>query len=78
MKLKPRHGIHSKDYVVHSVAEPHHCNDGQDKNEKENLELKDSDDTKADKDKDYYFIDTTLIGEIIKGMKCEAVVRRLS
>ena len=69
MKLKPHHGIHSKednDYVVHSVAKPHQCNDGQDKNEEESLELKDSDDTKADKDKDYYFMDTTLIGEIIK------------
>ena len=67
MKLKSRRAIHSKednDYVIHSVAEPQH-NDGRDKNEGESLELKGSDMTK---DKDYYFMDTTLIGEIIK--KC--------
>ena len=70
VKLKPRHGIcHSKplednDYVTHSVAKPHQHNDGKDKNEGENLELKECDETRTDKDKDYYFMDTTLIGNL--------------
>ena len=60
VKLKPHHGIHHPDdYVIHSVAKPHQHHDSEDKNEVENLELKE---TNTDKDKDYYFMDTTLIG----------------
>ena len=66
MKLKPHHGIHhpkpSEDYVTHCVAKTHQHDDGEDKNEGENLELKE---TNTDKDRDYYFMDTTLIGKLI-------------
>ena len=70
MKLKPHHGIHcpkpSEDYVTHCVAKTHQHDDGEDKNEGENLELKEVDETNTDnKDKDYYFMDTTLIGNLI-------------
>ena len=71
MKLKPRHGIHhsngleDNDYVTHPVAKPHQLDDRHEKNEGESFELKDSDESKVDKDKDYYFMDTTLIGVFI-------------
>ena len=68
MKLKSHHGIHhpepSEDHVTHSVGNPHQYHDGEDKNEGENLELKEIDETNTDKDKDYYFMDTTLIGNL--------------
>ena len=72
IKLKLHRGIqHSKpledyDYVTHSVAAAgsHQCvcNDVEDGHE-----LKENDETKtdSDKDKDYYLMDTTLIGEIM-------------
>ena len=69
VKLKPHHGIRcpkpSEDYVTHSVARIHQHDDGEDKNEGENLELKEIEETNTDKDKDYYFMDTTLIGKLI-------------
>ena len=73
MKLKPHHGIRChkplEDYGTHSVAKPHQHDDGEDKNEGENLEL---DETNTDKDKDYYFMDTTLIGKSIS-LECNII-----
>ena len=60
---KPRQYLEEHDYVTHTV-EPQQNQDGQDKNEGESLELKKNEETSTDKDKDYYFMDTTLIGEI--------------
>ena len=70
VKLKPHHGIRrpkpSEDYVTHGVARTHQHDDGEDKSEGENLELKEIGETNTDnKDKDYYFMDTTLIGNLI-------------
>ena len=69
MKLKPHHEIRhpepSEDYVIHSVVNPHQHHDGEDKSEGENLGLKEINETNTDKDKDYYFMDTTLIGNLI-------------
>ena len=62
---KPRQYLDDHDYATHMV-EPHQIEDGHDKNEGESFELKESDEAQTDKDKDYYFMDTTLIGEIIK------------
>ena len=53
--------LEDHDYITHSIA-PHQY----DKSEGESLELKENDETQAEKDKDYYFMDTTLIGEFIK------------
>ena len=70
MKLKPPRGTHQSkpledhDYVTHNV-EPHQHRDGHDNSEEESLELKETDETQAEKDKDYYFMDTTLIGRLI-------------
>ena len=56
--------MEENDYVTHSVAKPHQHDDGEDNNEGKNLELKETDETKADKDKDYYLMDTSLIGSL--------------
>ena len=45
--------------------EPHQNLDGCDENEGESLELREGDGPQTDKDKDYYFMDTTLIGAFI-------------
>ena len=71
MKLKPHHGTHhskDNDYhtVTHSIAEPLQCDDS--------LELKETEESQADKDKNYYFVDTTLIGEVIM---CHTSVMRI-
>ena len=70
MKLISHHGIRrpkpSEHCVTHNVGnQQQHCN-GEDKNEGENLELKDINENYTDKDKDYYFVDTTLIGNLIR------------
>ena len=67
---KPSQCLEDHDHGTHTV-ESHLYQDGHDKNEEESLELKDSDETQTDKDKDYYFMDTTLIGEVMKSMKYE-------
>ena len=70
LNLKPqksRQYLEECDYVTHTV-EPHQNLDGCDKNEGESLELRESDGPQTDKDKDYYFMDTTLIGAFIMCM----------
>ena len=67
---KPSQCLEDHDHVTHTV-ESHLYQDGHDKNEEESLELKDSDETQTDKDKSYYFMDTSLIGEVMKSMKYE-------
>jgi hypothetical protein len=66
MKFTSHHGVHrpkpSEDYVTHNVTKSRKHHDGEDKNEGEDIELKEIDETK---DKDYYFVDTTLIGSHI-------------
>ena len=63
--LKSQKPIEDHDYVTRNV-EPR---DGHiDKNEGDsgdNFELKEGDDIQADKDRDYYFMDTMFIGEVI-------------
>jgi hypothetical protein len=67
VKLKSHHGIHrpkpSENNVTHNVAKSRKHQDGEDNNEGVDLELKEIDETK---DKDYYFMDTTLIGNHIR------------
>ena len=70
MKLISHHGIHgpkpSRHYVTHNMANQQQHHNGEDKNEGENLELKDIDETSTEKDKDYYFVDATLISNLIR------------
>ena len=69
MKLISHHGIHrpkpSEHYVTHNVANQQQHHGSEDKNEGENLKLKDIDEADTNKDKDYYSVDTTLIGNNI-------------
>ena len=70
IKLISHHGIHhskpSEHCVIHNVANQQQHHNGEDKNEGENLELKDIDETSTEKDKDYYFVDATLISNLIR------------
>ena len=71
MKLISHHEIHHpKPSVTHNVANQQQYHNGEDKNEGENLELKDINETSTERDKDYYFVDTlstvNLNGSLIK------------